>query len=124
MARAVTGKALPEKGQSKRANKGTHIANQVVRLGTCTALNLAALCTQDQTYSHTHETQPRRRGRRPCTRSAAEFPKARAAAYRSELLQRSRAQIEMRTSLLAVQIGCSGRCQVLRHAISVCHGLL
>jgi hypothetical protein len=54
MARAVTGKALPEKGQSKRANKGTHIANQVVRLGTCTALNLAALCTQDQTYSHTH----------------------------------------------------------------------
>jgi hypothetical protein len=71
MARAVTGKALPEKGQSKRANKGTHIANQVVRLGTCTALNLAALCTQDQTYSHTHETQPRRRGRRPCTRSAA-----------------------------------------------------
>jgi hypothetical protein len=48
-----------------------------------------------------------------------EFPKARAAAYRSELLQRSRAQIEMRTSLRAVQIRCRGRCQVLGHPISV-----
>lgn len=51
-----------------------------------------------------------------------EFPEARAAADRSELLQRSRAQIEMCTSLLAVEIGCSGRCQVLGHAISVSAG--
>lgn len=100
------GKALPEKGPIQTARtKGLNIADQVVASehvlhsisqrrvhGIRRALARTRLSPSVEVDDLVHDPPP-------------EFPEARAAAYRSELLQRSRTQIEMRTSLLAVEVG-------------------
>jgi hypothetical protein len=57
-------RALP-----RRLNSGGRARRGDARASVAT-LNPAGPCTLDQTYSHTHETQPRRRGQRACTRCA------------------------------------------------------
>lgn len=107
--KGYNGKGSTRKGSAKRPKKWHSISPRCVRW-IRRALTRTRLSPGFKVDRFVHDSPP-------------ELPEARAAAYRSQLLQRSRAQIEMRTSLLAVQIGCSGRCHALGHAISVSTGL-